>query len=50
MLKWIATALIFGPITTVVVYLCHRWYSTPERVKARHLKKIRKSQQRFCDW
>ncbi len=50
MWKWIITALIFGPITTTIVYLCHRWYNQPEKIKARNLKRVRKSQQQFCDW
>ncbi len=45
MTKWI----VFVPIT-IVVYLYHRWYLTPKRIKARNLKRVRKSQQQFCDW
>ena len=50
MWKWIAAAIVFGPITTFIAYLWYRWYSQPEKIKTRKLKQIRSSQQQFCDW
>lgn len=49
MIKWIGMALVFGPITTTIIYLIYKW-NTPERVKARKLKKISASQKQFSDW
>ncbi len=51
MTKWIIMAIVIGPITTFLIYVVsHLWLTDPKRIKARGLKRVKKSQQQFCDW
>ena len=36
--------------TELLRVVSHLWLTDPKRIKARRLKRIKKSQNQFCDW